>query len=107
MIEICIGNEHTLDGRPAPGVWSERSKVLDLRAQIRRGIDQEPALAIGADGHARLGASGDCARARSLAVRTRAIPLRQSPPAAVPSSRTRMRFLLSNAAAHAAQIAPA
>jgi hypothetical protein len=80
MIEIGVGEEHAFDWRIAcfSRRWLERRKRLDLRAQVGRCVDEEPALAIRAEGNAGLRTRMNCAGARLLTIRAGTIPLRQA-----------------------------
>jgi len=56
----------------------KRGKSLDLSAQIRRGVDEEPVLPIGADGYAGLRAGRDGSLPGGAAIGARTVPLRQA-----------------------------
>ena len=77
VVEVAVGEDDGVDGR-VPGLARVKTgEALDLVTDLRRGIQQEPALAVGADGHAFLGAGGghDETRADAPAVRAATVPL--------------------------------
>ena len=80
VVEIRVGQQDGLDGTVARGLRGRLQtwEGLDLRAEIGRGVDQEPALAIGADGHAGLGARRNDPLPRLKTIRAGTIPLGQS-----------------------------
>src|SRR5258707_7914114 len=73
MIEVGVGEENSGDGTAARCArwWRQGGKRFDLLADIRRGVEKEPALAVRAQRHAglRARAHGQGALARSPALR--------------------------------------
>jgi len=64
VVDVRIGDDDGLDRRIAQRavlVGMEFRRLVDLLAQIGRGVEQHPVLAVGADGEGRL-----CARAIAL-----------------------------------------
>jgi hypothetical protein len=80
VIEFGIVDKYRLYGSHPPRGYGrlERLNGLNLRAQIGRGVDQEPVVAIRAQRDARLRARGNVAPPRRTTIRAGAIPLRQS-----------------------------
>src|SRR6266508_6184056 len=79
MVEIAVREHDAFDGGVTWAARVQRRKALDLRTDLRGGVDQEPAPAVGAHRHRLLGArrrpDGPVPHAR--AVRTAAVPLRE------------------------------
>ncbi len=77
MIKVGVRQQNAGDRAVAAGAGAglEGWKGLDLRAEIGRDVDEEPFLAIGADGDAGLGSRRDGACSGGLAIRAGAIPL--------------------------------
>ena len=83
MIDIGIGQKNACDRSVAEwsGARLQSRRAFDLSGQIRRRVDQPPALKffrVGADRDARLRLRFNFSRARRGAVGTRTIPLRQA-----------------------------
>src|SRR5437763_2182321 len=80
MIDFTVGEDHRRDARTAPAPPRPGPQLVvggQLRAQVGRGVEQNPALAVGAHGDGRLGAAAVVV-ARVGAVGARAVPLRHS-----------------------------
>src|SRR5262249_2714442 len=81
LIDLGAGEDNGRDRAGAPvGFWMESGSGANLRAQIGRSVDQEPLLAVGGHGEARLRGRfhGRLARPREAANRTATIPLRKT-----------------------------
>src|SRR5262249_45972359 len=80
VIEVAVGKDDTGDRRMPRFARMQPREALDLRADLRRGVEQQPARTVGAHGDALLRARHDvaAARARLAAVRAAAVPLRES-----------------------------
>src|SRR5947207_15888511 len=81
VVEIAAGENDASDRRVTRTARVKRREALDLWADLGRGVEQDPALTVGADGNAFLGSRLRVDRrcARPAAVRAAAIPLREAP----------------------------
>src|SRR5438552_1824189 len=79
VVEVTIREQERLNRGVATVARVERRKALDLRADLGRGVQQKPALAIGADRDRFLAPRHGRHRAFAdpTAVRTATIPLRE------------------------------
>ena len=80
-VDFAIGEDHARYGRMAlqARLGPQRRGIGNLLAQIGRGVDQKPVLAVGTDGDRSLVAADiELARARITAVVAAAIPLRHA-----------------------------
>ena len=81
MINLAIGDKNSAERRvPGRAAWMQAWRGDDLLAEIRRGVQKQPALAVGADRERRLAARLDALVTvpGQLAHRTQAIPLRNA-----------------------------
>src|SRR2546428_12457502 len=56
VVEVTVGEDDGVDGRVPGRAWMQAAEALDLVTDLGGGVQQDPALAVGADGHAFLGA---------------------------------------------------
>src|SRR4029079_3355771 len=80
VVEIAVGQEDARDGRLPLRTRPQAVEALDLRPDLRRALDQEPGLAVTADGVRLLGARAN-ARAASTRLDTivaATVPLRET-----------------------------
>src|SRR5690606_36433546 len=80
-VDFAIGEDDAGDGRMAQmaGAGMQRGGRGDLLAQVGRGVDEEPVLAIGADGgRGHVGGEVGPAVARIGAIGAAAVPLRNA-----------------------------
>ena len=80
VIEVAVGKDDSGDRRVPRSARMQLRETLDLRADLRRRVEQHPALAIDAHRDALLRAGRDvaAARARLATVRAAAVPLGKS-----------------------------
>src|SRR5208282_4964744 len=83
MVDIAVGQDDRLEGARPRAVAGFRTQLRihgDLLTQIRRGAEQDPVGAIRADREGGLGSRGKSGRAHAngAAIRTVAIPLRET-----------------------------
>ena len=80
VIEIAVRDHDPRDRRMARRARVQRRERLDLRADLRRDVEQEPRLAVAAHRERvlRAGARAHRARARAATVRAAAVPLREA-----------------------------
>src|SRR5262245_29313633 len=80
MIEVAVGQQDARDRRVPLGPRPEIRAGFDLRANLRRRVDQEPGLAVGADGDRLLRARPRAAArpATFTAIEAAAVPLREA-----------------------------
>src|SRR4030095_9018732 len=78
MIQIAVRQQDRGDRRVTGPARMKRRVALDLLADLRRAIQQEPSIAIGADGHGFLGPRGyprvACAYAAAVGANTVPLP---------------------------------
>src|SRR5262249_17569221 len=77
VVEVTVGEDDRVDGGMPGAARMESGEAFDLLADPRRDVQQDPALAVRADGHAFLGPRrrADRACANTATVRTAAVPL--------------------------------
>src|SRR5712691_11110048 len=77
VVEVTVGEDDGVDGRMPGRAWVQPAEALDLVTDLGGGVQQDPALAVGADGHAFLGAGSghDSSLADPAAIRAAAVPL--------------------------------
>ena len=75
VVDLRVGQQHARDRRRADAVHA-RVEHLELLAQVRRGVDEEPRPVVPADRERRLGPRPALTRARGLAHPAAAVPLR-------------------------------
>src|ERR1700674_2734814 len=83
LIQVGRSEQHSGNGRlPGASMWMQEWTGFNLGAQVRRGVQQKPRMAIGADGHFQLGTSfaGEISGSESGAVAAGTIPLRETAP---------------------------
>ena len=80
MIEIGIRQEHSGDGTIARSLRprAQRRKSFDLRAEIRRCVDDKPNIAIRGNGDTRLSAGRNRSVTGQKTIPAGTIPLRQA-----------------------------
>ena len=81
MVEIAAGDQDASNWALPHCAWLEFRRALNLRAQIRRRVEQEPLFAAAADGDLTLRA-GACAQfplSDASTQDTPTVPLRKSP----------------------------
>jgi hypothetical protein len=77
MVHVAVADQHAGDGRVARAAWMQAIETFDLRADLGRGIQQEPMLVVGTDRDRLLGARARLqgAAAYATAIRAAAVPL--------------------------------
>src|SRR5580700_6461360 len=80
MIHVAVRDQDAGDGRIARAAGVQAREALDLGADLRRGIQQKPVVAVGADGNRFLGARAclELAAAHAAAIGAAAVPLWKS-----------------------------
>ena len=79
MVELGVGEQHGLQPDDPAVVGMQIGEGLDLRLDVRRGVEQEPLLPVGADRDRRLGAwdAGPRAGPHRATLGAGAVPLRK------------------------------